>query len=143
MIFIQNHLRRKCSRFRPCSHPNRLIDNLGMVLMVVQGQCFHSIGQLIPCMWSHYQSNQHQYSSRQYRHFYPFCQQLLSRFVGSFRGKLNTNDKLKSVGFESRSVDFGTYQFSSNQGSFAWFVDRPSRCKQLCKCFFPPEMGVI
>ena len=93
MIFIQHHLRRKCSRFRPCSHPNRLIDNLDMVLMVVQGQCFHSIGQLIPCMWSHYQSNQHQYSSRQYRHFYPFYHQLLSRFVESFHGKLNTNDK--------------------------------------------------
>ena len=93
MIFIQHHLRRKCSRFRPCSHPNRLIDNLGMVLMVVQGQCFHSIGQLIPCMWSHYQSNQHQYSSRQYRHFYPFCHQLLSRFFEFFHGKLNANDK--------------------------------------------------
>ena len=45
-------------------------------------------------------------------------------------------------GGKSKTVDFGTYQFSSNQGSFAWFVDRLSRCKQLCTCFFPPKMSV-
>ena len=36
-----------------------------------------------------------------------------------------------------------TYQFSSSQGSFAWFVDQPSRCKRPCKDFFPPEFKII
>ena len=36
-----------------------------------------------------------------------------------------------------------TYQFSSSQGSFAWFVDQPSRCKRPCRDFFPPKINII
>ena len=66
-------------------------------------------------------------------------QDFLNLFAGSY-----TNGYWKFFFlFWSRAEDSETYQFSSNQGSFAWFVDQPSRCKQPCTYFFPPKMSIF